>query len=177
MSMPLLSLIYSKALSMRPPLHPRLPYLSEQSTRFCSERLTSFLALIKCWPSREPVCRNITSQSFCQWNQGQECKLHSYQHMRNCAIKIMTTSYWPRSWGKVTSHKQMISNSPQRRPSKSRRPLGPLQEWRHPSCASLRSWEAPLRYTGGWTWTGASRSTGTRSWLCSPPRWSKRYEK
>lgn len=40
-SMPPFSLTYSKALSMSPPLQPLFPNLREQSTRFCSERLTS----------------------------------------------------------------------------------------------------------------------------------------
>jgi len=55
-SIPPLSLTYVNAWSMSPPSQPWLPYLVEQSTRFCSLSDTSLPVLRKCWPSNDPVC-------------------------------------------------------------------------------------------------------------------------
>ena len=46
------TLMYLKALSMSPPLHPLFPNLVEQSTRFCSLSETKFPVLRKCCPTK-----------------------------------------------------------------------------------------------------------------------------
>jgi hypothetical protein len=43
---------------IKPPLQPSLPCEVEQSTKFCSERLTKVLVAKKWQPSTEPVVEN-----------------------------------------------------------------------------------------------------------------------
>ena len=59
------SLMYLKALSIKPPLHPKFPYLVEQSTKFCSEIETSCPDLAKCCPSSEPVVEKAQHEPHC----------------------------------------------------------------------------------------------------------------
>ena len=56
--LPLLAIMYLNASSISPPLQPWLPFAWEQSTRFCSLKLTSCPDLLNHCPSIEPVVEN-----------------------------------------------------------------------------------------------------------------------
>merc|ERR1712055_38061 len=65
--MPLLSLMYWNAKSIRPPEQPWLPSFLEQSTRFCSLSDTNLFVFLKVAPSRLPVAEKAQQLPHMAW--------------------------------------------------------------------------------------------------------------
>lgn len=59
--------MYLKALSIRPPLHPKFPYDFEQSTNCYSESETKPLPLMALIPSTEPVVEKAQQAPHYPW--------------------------------------------------------------------------------------------------------------
>lgn len=75
--MPWFWMTYSKALVIKPPLHPKFPYFCEQSKRFCELRDVRRPVVFFSCPSRAPTALKAQQEPQGPWKDRKLVTSHS----------------------------------------------------------------------------------------------------